>query len=248
MGDFFDEIYAEYVSATCRDGSIQKQVTFIEEKVACLLKNPYILDHCCGHGRHLNYLYNKGYRIAGMDNNQTYLDLIRKSSKKEISLYHCDARDFCLNNQFDLIINMGTSLAGFEKNEIFSIINNIYNSLKTNGLFVLHQFNHHFIKENFPRKGWYTVDDKAFILEQREFNSFDEELDHMHIKHLRFIHEKEDSFKLKRQNIKLNFIQLFKLEEYLKDIGFSILNKYGDFDCQNFDYQSSPDLILVLKK
>lgn len=108
-----------------------------------------ILDLGCGWGRHTRSFAELGYMATGLDLSPRLIAKARENFIVPLDpvsdrLLFCngDMRDFQLDNKFDLIANLFTSLGYFEDTEQdLRIIRNAYNHLKKNGLFVLDFFN-----------------------------------------------------------------------------------------------------------
>ena len=104
-----------------------------------LLKGRNILDLGIGEGQNSIALSKLGYNVTGVDCSSKALDICR-SNCNNIELIEEDIRNFYIQtNKYDLIISRFV-LHFLHKNDVFSIIKNIKNNIKTNGLVYISVF------------------------------------------------------------------------------------------------------------
>jgi len=112
----------------------------VEQVVSLLGIAPgtYILDLCCGVGRHSLELARRGFQVTGVDRTRLYLDRASKQAEVEelrIEFVQDDMRTFCRPDAFDAVINMFTSFGYFEdQEEDHQVAMNVYRSLKSGGV------------------------------------------------------------------------------------------------------------------
>ena len=104
-----------------------------------LLKGKTVLDLGIGEGQNSIALSNLGYNVTGVDCSSKALDICR-SNCNNIELIEKDIRDFYIQtNKYDLIMSR-FMLHFLHKNDVSSIIKNIKNNIKTNGLVYISVF------------------------------------------------------------------------------------------------------------
>ncbi|ERT06768.1 methyltransferase domain protein [Lyngbya aestuarii BL J] len=106
-----------------------------------LSKNAEILDLCCGTGHLMKKLCERGYQITGFDGSEEMLEYARQNAPKA-QIILGDARSFELPERFDAVFSTSASLNHIlELEELKSVFQNVYSSLKQNGIF-LFDINH----------------------------------------------------------------------------------------------------------
>jgi SAM-dependent methyltransferase len=77
-----------------------------------------ILELGCGPGRVLHYLANEGWAVLGLDNDENMLNWARSQTpqklQEKITLIHGDIHNFCLADQYPLIIIPCNTFSYFE--------------------------------------------------------------------------------------------------------------------------------------
>ena len=110
-------------------------------------KNEFLLDLCCGAGRHLIALHKIGYRhIIGLDLSEDLLKFaaveLSKVGARHIKLIQEDMRDIPYKNYFGVILSLFTSFGYFEHDEDnLKVICREGKALKPNGIFILDYMN-----------------------------------------------------------------------------------------------------------
>jgi glycine/sarcosine N-methyltransferase len=103
-----------------------------------------ILDAACGTGRHSILFSKMGYKVLGVDNNESMLELARKNAKaggvKGLRLQVADFLTLCdlIKSRFDTIVCLGNSLPHLVDDEdVLKALRNFFKLLKPGGLLLL---------------------------------------------------------------------------------------------------------------
>jgi len=89
----------------------------------------HILDLCCGTGQMTQQLYQKGYRVTGIDNSEGMLRYARQNAP-QVNFFLQDARSFEINSMFDSVISLSDSLNHImDINEVKKVFQNVYSKL-----------------------------------------------------------------------------------------------------------------------
>lgn len=242
--NYFDETYLHSYHSIYNQLT-SEQIDFIKQRILSVFHQPKILDFGCGHGRHLLKLYEEGYDITGLDVNKDYLEIIRSQTGNNINLIHADGRFYTGNEEYDVVINMETSIGYLSDNGNRKLLSSIYNCLKPDGLFLLHVFNREAILRNWRPTRWFKSTTGAFILEKREADLPNGRL---LIKQTRLLPTSTaNEYIAKDCEVSIRLYTLYELKEMLTDTGFSLYEIYGDFDGRQYD-MNTEEMIIVCKK
>lgn len=215
-------------------------IKFLLSKIK-LPDNASILDLACGAGRHSILLAKSGFDVTGVDLSERLLSEASKSAQIEnlsINFINSDVRNFNTEKRFDLVLNLFTSFGYFESdNENFLVFEKAYSLLKTDGIFVFDYFNKNFIIKNLvpyseENSEYYKIIQERKIIGER-------------------VEKKITIYRNGNSKIYLESVKLYdskSLISKLNEIGFEILNLFGDFLGNEFDYNSSPRFIVICKK
>ena len=104
-----------------------------------LLNGKVVLDLGIGEGQNSIILSELGYNVTGVDYSKKALDICRSKSQN-IKLIENDIRNFYIEpNKYDLIMSRFV-LYFLHKSDIYTIIKNIKNNIKPNGLVYISVF------------------------------------------------------------------------------------------------------------
>lgn len=118
----------------------EKQADIVEE-YSELRKDSTIVEGCCGTGRLLRELENRGYEsMYGVDLNQKMLDIARENTTRS-KLVCADIFDFYTPEKVDGYYLMGHSLGHISPERRFDLFNHIYDVLDSKATFIFSYFN-----------------------------------------------------------------------------------------------------------
>jgi SAM-dependent methyltransferase len=144
------------------------------DKIILLLEispDSYILDLCCGPGRHSLELARRGFKVLGVDRTLKYLEKARKQAKTEklnVEFLQEDMRKFYKPKTFDIVINLYTSFGYFENQEDDEkVLNNIYLSLKSGGKLLLDLVGIATLAPIFTERSWEEENGIIFLRESK---------------------------------------------------------------------------------
>lgn len=203
------------------------------------------LDCGCGDGQVSLEILKDNENLHGFD---ISIDMINSLKSKVDNKYYSnfkvmDALEISQNNIgiYDQAYCVRTSFGNFTNKEHNIIyLENVYNCLSKNSVFILDYLNFDFIIKNFKseivlNQGDYTLEKKSKVIYNKEYMS--------------------QKWTLKKNS---EIIDVFSLGTYifknrdfkkiLKDIGFEIDAVYGDYDFSDFKISSSQRAIYKLRK
>ena len=214
-----------------RDVAEARRDVEFAEKVLALEPRHRILDLCCGNGRHLAALGEKGYRrLAGVDLSRALLKLAREAvapSGGPAGVLQADMRHLPFQDCFDAVLNLFTSFGYFEKDgENRLVLESMRDALQPGGRFLLDYLNPEQVTRNLqPRTerttaGRRVIETRSLDLERHRVNK------HIAIHTPAGVKHYEES------------VRLYSREEMLERFaasGLEVTATYGDFDARPLD-------------
>jgi len=109
-----------------------------------------VLDAPCGFGRHSLALARRGFRVTGLDLSETELGRARERARAAgltLTLVRQDMRDMEFADEFDLALNLFSSIGYFSEDEDQLLLERFCSALRPGGAFVLDTRNRdHFVR------------------------------------------------------------------------------------------------------
>lgn len=148
-------------------------------------------------------------------------------------------REFKRGEEFDVVLNIFTSFGFFEdERENMKVLENVYESLKSGGKFVLDVMGKEIMARIFKEKDWHETED-GFVLMERNverdwtwLNNRMIKIEDDGIEEVEFSHWLYTSKELKNM---------------LKDVGFESVVSYGGYDGKPYD-KDSERLVVIGQK
>lgn len=194
-----------------------------------------MLDVACGQGRFSRYLAELGYRVTGIDLSPANMQFLRQYESTDLDFHREDMRRSLGYNQFDYAFNFFTSFAYFDKEEEhLRSLQNIRNSLRPNGLFLLDFLNAELVRQSGDTTTEKTIQGITFHCQKTiegDYVRKDIRFEHEGISHQ--YHERVRLYT--REN----------LEDLFQQVGFTVEECFGNYTLDEFDPSSSPRLILT---
>lgn len=214
-------------------------------------KNAKILELCCGSGRLTIPLAKEGLNISGVDNSKSMLDEARLKAKNEsveIELIEADIRTLDLPNKYDLIFIPFNSIHHlYENQDLFDALDVVKSHLKDDGLFIFDCYNPnlHYIIEAEKGKNkiaeYTTADNRNVSIEQTM--KYENRTQINRIEWDYFINGIFHS----TQNLDMRMYFPQELDTYLKWSGFRIMQKFGNFEEEQFIDKSEKQIFICKK-
>lgn len=205
-----------------------------------------ILDLACGKGRHSRYMASKGFDVTGIDLSEKSIQFARQFESDNLSFFQHDMRKSFRINYFDYIFNIFTSFGYFDTEEDnLTALKCVAEGLKPNGTFILDYFNTNWVRHTMIPKYAQTAGGIVFHINKHIENG--------HIfKTIQFEVESDESSnpvltKYKFQE-KVRLFSLSDFEILFEKAGLKIVEKYGDYQLNPFDEQTSNRLIIKAVK
>ncbi len=139
-------------------------------------KNNFILDLCCGQGRHSIELAKRGFKnIVGMDRSHYLVNKARSINLSEgfgITFKEGDARKLPFtNDKFDFVLILGNSFGYFETmNDDVRVLNEVLRVLKPSGKVLIDITDGNYMMSNYEPRSWEWIDKSYFVCRERSLS------------------------------------------------------------------------------
>ncbi len=149
-----------------------QEIDYVQE-ITDMKKDDFVLDLCCGQGRHSLELARRGFEhVTGIDRSRYLIRLARKRANTEdldVVFHEGDARKFQAPVHFyDYIILMGNSFGYFERQaDDEAVLKSVARSLNPDGQIVLDVVDGAWMRENYEKRSWEWIDENHFVCRER---------------------------------------------------------------------------------
>ncbi len=245
---FFREAWPQIsqVFATAMDAATDVQwIT----SIAALEAGARVLDAPCGFGRHSIELGRLGHRVTGVDFSETELDRARKAAQEagvSLTLVCQDIRDMEFPSEFDLAVNLFSSIGYFADDEDRLVVDRFWRALKPGGVFVLDTRNRDQLVRSLPPEERKRVNGWTLRIE----NSFDPATSRWRARWFRLRRATAKAKESVQELIGESEIRLYSAHELsamLRPERWSRVELYGGLDGTPFSLDA-PRLVLVAWK
>src|SRR6266571_3945689 len=136
---FFREAWPTISQAVESPADAARAVQWILGRTG-LARGTAVLDAPCGFGRHSVEFARRGYHVTGVDFNETEVERARsaaKSARVTMRLMCQDMRDMEFSGEFDLAVNLFSSIGYFSDDEDRLLLDRFWRALASGGAFVI---------------------------------------------------------------------------------------------------------------
>ncbi len=136
-----------------------------------------VLDAPCGFGRHSVEFARRGFAVTGVDFNETELSRARQAAVRAgvvLTLLGQDMRDMEFSGEFDLAVNLFSSIGYFSDDEDRLLLDRFWRALRGGGTFVLDTRNRDQVVRSMPPEdrvqadgGWVRIENRFDPLTSR---------------------------------------------------------------------------------
>ena len=199
-----------------------------------------VLDAPCGFGRHSLALARRGFTVTGVDLSETELGRAREHARAAgltLDLVRQDMRDMEFSGEFDLALNLFSSIGYFSDDEDRLLLDRFCTALRPGGVFVLDTRNRdHFIR-HYPGEETVAVPGGSVRIK----NTFD-----FTTSRVRQDWWLEDG-RAPLDQLEVRLYSAHELHRMLRPERWSAVELFGGLDGRPFDLES-PRLVLVATK
>ena len=240
MSEWFKTWFdSEYYHLLYKDRDQTEAVNFVKKIYQYLSPSPNqtMLDLACGKGRHSIHLNKMGALVEGCDYSENSIRHAKQFENDRLQFFFHDMRNK-LPKSYDYIFNLFTSFGYFETlDEHQTTLRHIYNGLNEKGLFIFDFMNTEYVLNH-------LVAEETIQKESVYFHIKRELIDGIITKNISFeangnLHEYHEEVRALHPDI---------LIDMMKSCGFSVQEKFGNYQLAPFDLHTSNRFILVLSK
>ncbi|MDD4974625.1 MAG: class I SAM-dependent methyltransferase [Bacteriovorax sp.] len=131
---------------TISSAKTNEEIEFIRSIIPTI-SYPYLLDLCCGTGRHIQGLSQCGYKILGIDSNGTALDKARELNLPNVTYEQNDIFNLSLESEsLNAVICMWQSFGYGDESQNSNLLKALWHGLKQDGVFLLDIYNKDFFE------------------------------------------------------------------------------------------------------
>lgn len=213
-------------------------------------RGSWVLDLCCGYGRHAIALERKGYYVLGIDFSGPLIIMAKENLEREensgkVEFIIGDARCIPLNRKpmFNAVISMTNSLAIFPRDVIENILSQVRELMVSNGVLIFDVYNKDFVIQRFKTREQIFTKDEYKV---RQLATID--LKESKLKVTWEIYKKERNKSDFRYTNTVNFnFHLYSIDDLIrlvKAAGWKYEQAYGGFNLQRIT-ESSKRIVVV---
>ena len=205
-----------------------------------------VLDAPCGFGRHSIELARRGFAVTGVDFNETELARAREAAARagvKLTLLGQDMRDMEFAAEFDLAINLFSSIGYFTDDEDRLLVDRFWRALAPGGTFVLDTRNRDQVVRSLPPEERRQLDTWTLRIE----NAFDVTTSRWRARWWRLPHGATATAGSLMGETVIRVYSAHELSAMLRPERWSRVDLYGDLEGTPFSLDS-PRLVLVARK
>ena len=197
-----------------------------------------ILDVGCGKGRHAKYFNELGFNVVGIDLSLNSIAKAKLNETQNLKFYKFDMRNVFKENSFNLVTNLFTSFGYFDNSlDEQKTINAMVKNLKKDGILIIDFMNVKKIINNLVSK-------ESKKINSVEFDITRELKDNYILKNIS-INDQDISLKFQE---KVHALTLIDFSKMLQKASMSIIDKFGNYNLDDFNALQSDRLILIARK
>ena len=174
--NIFNSMYLKTDGDVVSDPAITKREADLCVELLGLSPNDQILDICCGQGRHVIELSERGFHVTGLDRSRYLIKKAKENARKlglSVKFREGDARKLPFKaDSFDAITLMGNSFGYFESiQDDIQVLKEALRVLKPQGKIMLELADGKYLRESFQARSWEWMDKKHFVCRERSLSA-----------------------------------------------------------------------------
>ncbi len=172
----FNSLYLKTDADVIDDRAITKQEVELFSSILELTPEHFMLDLCCGQGRHSLELARRGFKhVEGLDRSHYLIHRAKSQARNEglpVKFREGDARKLPHNNDcFDIVCILGNSFGYFESvQDDLRVLKEVRRVLKPEGRLLVDVSDGGFVREKYHPRSWEWIDKKHFVCRERSIS------------------------------------------------------------------------------
>ena len=197
-----------------------------------------LIDIACGKGRHAFYFNSLGFDVVGIDLSPNSIRIAKKKMNPTLQFSVHDMREIYQKEKFDIATNLFTSFGYFEKDsDEQKSINAMTSNLKAGGILVIDFMNVEKVIANLLSKEQKIIDGITFNINRKLKNGYI-------IKDICVIDGRDKHYFQE----KVKALTLTNFTELVCNAGLKIIDVFGNYKLDSFNFLDSERLILICNK
>lgn len=204
----------------------------------------WLLDLCCGHGRHAIPLAQRGLKVVCQDLSPHQLERARTSAGElgvELEIVQRDMRDIRWSGRFDAVINLFSAFGFFPSDEDnIRVLEGVAGALKPGGRLLLDTRSYEHVMRTWQPHGYFRGEGDVLVLEDRKMDWMRgiEEVERTHI---------EADGRRWKITLRLRLFPAHELVDWLARAGLEAERLFGSYAGAPFGLDAER-LIIVARK
>jgi SAM-dependent methyltransferase len=203
-----------------------------------LPNNAWVLDLCCGQGRHSRTLHALGCNVVGIDLSESAIEHARSQATHGQRFEVQDMRTFALPERFDAVFNLFTSFGYFDSDaENHRVLERISAHLQSKGILVLDYLNAIPLLDQKVQAAEQTIDGVRFRTAKKIVGNYV-------VKHI-------EVFDQETTHVFTEQVQLITPDDFtsmLQSCGFVIEKVFGNYQLEEYQPHKSPRCLIIARK
>ena len=244
---FFKRDYLQIYGHAFQTERTELESQFVIQSLG-LKPGNFILDLCCGQGRHAIAIARTGINVTGVDLSDELLTLARETAADvapTAEFVKADMRQLPddLNGRFDAVINMFSAFGYLEsQDEDQRVLLQIARVLKPDGKLLMDLLNREWVIINNEPYSWQQHDDGSTILEHRELDLLQS------INHLTFTEIAPDGTRRLASELHMRLYTLTEMSQMLEAAGMELTDVFGGFNGEGYGVNTRRMILVARRK
>lgn len=239
--NIFNDMGADW-EAIVNARDTMKEADFVEEMIST---RGFILDLCCGTGRHSIVLCERGWNVIGMDLSKNLLAIAKLRMERagvKFPVVRADMRFLPFRDSlFKAVINMFTSFGYLpsESEDAVSLLE-VSRILRSKGKFLLDLANRDHIVKTFRERDWAEFE-PFYLLERRSLDLRGSRLTSQ------WTLVQKNTGRIRSIQHTVRLFTIARAEQLLNEAGLAVKEMYGGYEKQEFTLEASRMIVLAEK-
>ena len=244
----YEKNYAKHYDLFNKEKDYGFEARFLKDIMIRFDKNTdglKILNLGCGTGMHDRKLVDLGFKITGMDQSTEMIE-IAKQKVPEANYIVGDMSDFDLNEKFDVIICMFSSLGYLtEQDKVNGFFESISRHLVEEGLLILDVWNGLGVVKDPPTIREKVIEEGDLKIVRTSYPNLDVQ---NFVNNVRFeikVYDKEELVDEYEEHHKVRFFLPLEIKQYMEDVGINMLHESPSYNLDEALNDEHWNMILI---